>query len=63
VRVTVSCVICARLTCTMAHLYHRYYHLFKEAELPELLNQIPGVTVQSTYWEKDNWHCVARRDS
>ena len=38
-------------------VYHRYYHLFQQGELEQLCGQIPGIKVQSSYYDQGNW-CV-----
>ena len=36
---------------------HRFYHVFKEGELNELVQSVPNVRVIETYYDKGNW-CV-----
>eukprot|EP00667_Euglena_gracilis_P021524 EG_transcript_23616 len=43
-------------------LYHRYVHLFPEAELRKLLEQVEGAHVLQWTQEEDNWVVVACRD-
>ena len=49
-------------------VYQRYYHLFKEGELEEMVRtaaQVHGLDldiVQSGY-DKDNWYCIIQRSS
>lgn len=39
------------------HVYHRYYHVFKEGELIDLCERLSNVVVRKHYYEKGNW-CV-----
>jgi len=36
-------------------VYQRYYHLFKQGELDDLVNQIPGVQILESVYDHDNW--------
>ena len=38
-------------------LYHRYYHVFLEGEIEQLVHNLPIVTVVSSYYDKGNW-CI-----
>jgi tRNA (uracil-5-)-methyltransferase TRM9 len=33
----------------------RYYHLFRQGELEQLVEQVPGVAVARSYFDKENW--------
>ncbi|XP_035681426.1 alkylated DNA repair protein alkB homolog 8-like [Branchiostoma floridae] len=38
-------------------VYHRFYHVFKDGEIEELCNSVPGISVIDRYYDKGNW-CV-----
>ena len=38
-------------------VYHRFYHVFKEGELKELIEHVPNTCVIDVYYDKGNW-CV-----
>eukprot|EP00058_Branchiostoma_floridae_P015335 XP_002600823.1 hypothetical protein BRAFLDRAFT_215107 [Branchiostoma floridae] len=38
-------------------VYHRFYHVFKDGEIEELCNSVPGISVIERYYDKGNW-CV-----
>jgi len=38
-------------------IYHRYYHVFKKGELEELIQEIPGLEIQRSFYDHANW-CV-----
>ena len=38
-------------------VFHRFYHVFKDGELNELVQHIPGARVTEAYYDKGNW-CV-----
>ncbi|CAI2387862.1 unnamed protein product [Moneuplotes crassus] len=40
-----------------ATIYHRYYHVFKKGELEALINKIPGLKIEQSYYDHANW-CV-----
>lgn len=42
--------------------YLRYYHVFREKELEELIYQIPGVTIVESYYDKGNWCSLIKKD-
>ena len=42
-------------------VYKRYYHLFCEGELDGIVGEIEGGEVVETFWDRDNWCCVARK--
>lgn len=33
----------------------RFYHVFEENELEEMINSIPGIKIVQSYWEIGNW--------
>jgi len=39
----------------------RYYHLFKEGELEELVRATDLLRVVESGYDRDNWYCVAER--
>lgn len=39
-------------------IYYRYYHLYKENELLEELDEIEGVKLLSSFFEKGNWGII-----
>lgn len=43
------------------HMGDRYYHLFKERELFELCNKIPGVHIVDYLYERGNWNIVLHK--
>ncbi|KAI9500097.1 S-adenosyl-L-methionine-dependent methyltransferase [Coemansia spiralis] len=42
-------------------VFHRYYHLFREGELPALLQQVGGCEIIESGYDKDNWYVIARK--
>lgn len=36
-------------------IYHRYYHVFKKDELEELIQEIPGLEIQRSFYDHANW--------
>ncbi|XP_019634528.1 PREDICTED: alkylated DNA repair protein alkB homolog 8-like [Branchiostoma belcheri] len=42
-------------------VYHRFYHVFKDGELEELCNSVPGVSVVDRYYDKGNWCVVIQK--
>lgn len=42
-------------------VYKRFYHLFEEGELKDLVNDIPYLRVQTTFYDKSNWCCIFRK--
>lgn len=41
----------------------RYYHLFKQGELDELILRNPNTRVLQSIWDHDNWYLVAEKTS
>lgn len=42
-------------------VYKRYYHLFDEGELQALVEHVPELEVESTFYDKSNWCCIFRK--
>lgn len=42
--------------------YQRYYHLFEKDELESLANQVKGITVTKSFWERDNFYIEIHKD-
>ncbi|KAI7863935.1 S-adenosyl-L-methionine-dependent methyltransferase [Spinellus fusiger] len=40
-------------------VYNRYYHLFKQGELDELVQRVPGVDIEATGYDRDNHYVIA----
>ena len=40
-----------------ANTFHRYYHVFEENELEDLIRNVDGLKVVKTYYDEGNW-CV-----
>lgn len=45
-----------------AVVFQRYYHLFTEAELRGLVQQVPGAKVIDCFYDKSNWCIVYERN-
>jgi len=41
----------------------RYYHLFVEGELEELINSIPGIKITKSFYEMGNWACIVAKNN
>ena len=39
-------------------VFKRYYHLFEEGELEGLVQRVPGVRLEESFWDKGNWCCI-----
>jgi len=39
----------------------RFYHVFEENELEEMINSIPGIKIVQSYWEIGNWILVIEK--
>ena len=39
-------------------VFKRYYHLFEAGELEGLLQQVQGVVLLDSFWDKGNWCCL-----
>ncbi|KAI8591970.1 S-adenosyl-L-methionine-dependent methyltransferase [Geranomyces variabilis] len=42
-------------------VYQRYYHLFKEKELEQLVRQAPDAVVEACGYDRDNWYVIASK--
>ena len=40
---------------------YRFYHVFKEGELEDMIKNIPNVTIISSYWEIGNWVMIIEK--
>lgn len=45
-----------------ALVFKRYYHLFGPEELEGLVARVPGVSVVDSFYDRDNWCVVFRKD-
>ncbi|KXN65503.1 S-adenosyl-L-methionine-dependent methyltransferase [Conidiobolus coronatus NRRL 28638] len=43
-------------------VYNRYYHLFKEGELEELVNQVENTEIVKSGYDRDNWYCIVKKN-
>lgn len=43
------------------NVYSRYYHLFKQGELDALFEQIEGVEIETSGYDRDNHYVIARK--
>lgn len=41
--------------------YQRYYHVFKEGELPGLVSKVSQLLILDSYYDHENWCVVAER--
>lgn len=44
-----------------AETFHRFYHVFVEGELEELVSHVTGVFVEKSYYDQGNWCVIFRR--
>ena len=44
-----------------AVVFKRYYHLFDEGELEEVVAAVPGLIVEAVFYDKSNWCCSFRK--
>lgn len=44
-----------------ATIYKRYYHLFKEGELEDLISSLEGVEIVKSYLERENWCVIIKK--
>jgi hypothetical protein len=44
-----------------AVVLQRYYHLFHEPELVQLVAQVPGVELVESFYDHSNWCAVFQR--
>ncbi|KAJ3169403.1 Alkylated DNA repair protein alkB 8 [Geranomyces variabilis] len=42
-------------------VYQRYYHLFREGELEEMVRQSPDAMVEACGYDRDNWYVIASK--
>ncbi|GAA5813296.1 hypothetical protein MFLAVUS_006771 [Mucor flavus] len=42
-------------------VYNRYYHLFKKGELDDLFEQIEGVVIETSGYDRDNHYVIAQK--
>ncbi|CAO3662556.1 unnamed protein product [Rhizopus stolonifer] len=42
-------------------VYNRYYHLFKKGELDALFEQVEGLAIESSGYDRDNHYVIARK--
>lgn len=42
-------------------VYHRYYHVFKQWELENLISSIPNVQILESYYVEGNWGVLIQR--
>ncbi len=45
-----------------ATVFHRYYHVFVEGELEELVLQVEGLSIQESFYDHENWCVIAKKD-
>ena len=41
--------------------FHRFYHVFKEGELENLINSVSGVSILKSYYDQGNWCCIFQK--
>jgi len=41
--------------------FKRYYHVFEEGELENLVLKVDGLSVVESYYDQGNWCCIARK--
>lgn len=41
-------------------VFHRYYHVFKQGELENLIYQLEGVSILKSYYDHENWCCICQ---
>ena len=42
-------------------VFKRFYHLFDEGELDSLIQQVPGVCITDSFYDKSNWCVIYQR--
>ncbi|GAA5795878.1 S-adenosyl-L-methionine-dependent methyltransferase [Helicostylum pulchrum] len=42
-------------------VYNRYYHLFKKGELDDLFEQVEGVVIETSGYDRDNHYVIAQK--
>ncbi|KAI9322323.1 S-adenosyl-L-methionine-dependent methyltransferase [Dichotomocladium elegans] len=44
-------------------VYNRYYHLFREGELDDLFRSVPGLTIDTAGYDRDNHYVIATKEN
>ena len=47
-----------KINCTV---YQRYYHVFKKGEIENLIEKIPGLEIEKSYFDHANWCCIVKK--
>lgn len=42
-------------------IYNRYYHVFKEGELGNLIRQHKNIEILEEFYDKENWACRVKK--
>lgn len=42
-------------------VFKRYYHLYDKGELDDLVHQVPGVQLRSSFFDKSNWCAIYQK--
>ena len=42
-------------------VYQRYYHVFKQNELEQLVSQLSNVVIDESYYDRTNWCVIVRK--
>ena len=42
--------------------FKRYYHVFEEGELENLILKVDGLSVIESFYDQGNWCCIARKN-
>jgi hypothetical protein len=42
-------------------IYNRYYHLFDENELENLIHKFKNVCIKERGYQKDNWYVIIKK--
>lgn len=42
-------------------VYHRYYHMFKQGELDDLIKTFDNVEILESYYDHANWCCIVKK--
>lgn len=43
-------------------VHQRFYHLFEQGELDQLISRVPGITLTSSGYDKDNWYVLGTKN-
>jgi hypothetical protein len=43
-------------------VYQRYYHLFIQGELDQLVEALPQTRILESGYDKDNWYVIVTKD-